>query len=120
MLMTQACKRNISIHLKTFGYRMDSSLSLSLSLFLSISLFLFNEIDVDAWEYERTPKYAPGHKMANDKRSKKNQKTVVGLTVVAFASDRMDITNQRYLYASNFVRKHYVFKLDLYTKNEYM
>ena len=63
-------------------------ISLSLSLFLSISLFLFNEIDVEAWEYERTPKYAPGHKMANDKRSKKKKKqkkTEVGLTVVKFA-----------------------------------
>ena len=41
-------QRSISIHLKTFGYRMGSALSLSL-----------NEIDVDALEYERTPKYAP-------------------------------------------------------------
>ena len=32
----------------------------SLSLSLSLSLDFFNEIDVDAWEYERTPKYAPG------------------------------------------------------------
>ena len=39
-------QRGISIHLKTFKYRMGSALSLSLFLFKS-------------WEYERTPKYAP-------------------------------------------------------------
>ena len=29
------------------------------ALCLSLSLSLSHEIDVDAWEYERTPKYAP-------------------------------------------------------------
>lgn len=35
----------------------------------------------------------------------KQTKTVIGLTVVAFVSDRMDITHDRYLYMSNFKKK---------------
>ena len=52
---------SISIHLKTFGYRTGSAPPLS--LFLSLLIF-FNEIDVDAWEYERMPKYAPVDKFS--------------------------------------------------------
>ena len=45
--------------------------------------------------------------MANwqEKQKKKKKKNSCWFNFVAFVSDRMDITNERYLYTSNFEKK---------------
>ena len=62
MLVTQVCKEvSPYIWRRLVTEQVQPHPPSSLSLSLSLSLNFLNEIDVDAWEYKRTPKYAPGN-----------------------------------------------------------
>ena len=76
MLMTHACKEVSPYTRRRLDIEwvpLSLSLSLSLPLSLSLSLYYFNEIDVDTWEYQCTPKYAPGIRPSKCAKSESNQ-----------------------------------------------